>query len=232
MLLMSVQVYAKAGYHAVYAVLFALTILDIIFRVILIEKKDAARYSESGANDNHSPYSKSKGGNSTPKPQVNVRQGDDATTRLPTNPEAEQQSQSSSSNTTEGEVQSETIPSRSFQLPTTVILLKSPRLLAALYGIFVNFALLACFDAILPLYVTRVFGWAPLGSGSIFLCVALPSLGAPLAGMVSDRYGPRWITVCGFILTAPPLVLLRLITHNSLGQIVLLCALLTLSGKT
>lgn len=113
-----------------------------------------------------------------------------------------------------------------------VILLKSPRILTALYGVFVYFTLLACFDAVLPLYVTETFGWNSLGGGLIFLCVALPSLGAPLAGMVSDRHGPRWITVCGFVFTAPSLVLLRLIMHRTLSQKILLCALLTLSGKS
>ena len=49
-------------------------------------------------------------------------------------------------------------------------------------------------------------------------------------GAYSDKYGPRWIAASGFVLALPIFVLLRLVTHNSLGQKVLLCALLTLIG--
>ena len=49
-------------------------------------------------------------------------------------------------------------------------------------------------------------------------------------GAYSDRYGPRWIAAFGFVFALPFFVLLRLVTHNSLGQKILLCALLTLIG--
>ena len=48
--------------------------------------------------------------------------------------------------------------------------------------------------------------------------------------MLSDRYGPRWFAVCGLILTTPFVILLRLVTHDGVGQIVLLYALLALIG--
>ena len=199
---------------------------------MLIEKKHAARLLASGAVGGYEVESTDQDGSQTSKPGISIRQATSGTTNPPASPGVEPQHQSPSSATTGCQISSETTPNCPSRVPTMVILLKSPRLLAALYGVFVNFTLLACFDAVLPLYVTETFGWGSLGGGLIFLCVALPSLGAPLVGMVSDRHGPRWISVCGFLLTTPPLVLLRLITHNSLSQIVLLCALLTLSGKS
>ena len=185
----------------------------------------------SAAVDDYGPNSTDQDGSRTSKPGMHIRQETSSSISPPAILGVEPQPQSLSLNTTECRISSGITPSRPSRTPTTLILLKSPRLLAALYGVFVNFTLLACFDAVLPLFVTKTFGWDSLGGGLIFLCVALPSLGAPLAGTVADRYGPRWITVCGFILTAPPLVLLRLVEHNSLSQKVLLCALLTLSGK-
>ena len=111
------------------------------------------------------------------------------------------------------------------------ILLKSPRLLAANYGIFLNCSLIACLDGVLPLFVQRTFGWNASGAGLIFLCLVIPSLTAPVVGILSDRYGPRWLAAGGLFLAVPSLVLLRLVTHKSVEQIVLLCVILTCIGK-
>jgi MFS family permease len=58
----------------------------------------------------------------------------------------------------------------------------------------------------------------------------IPGFAAPLVGWASDKYGARWLTVTGFILAIPFWVLLRLVIHDSLGQKILLCALLSLIG--
>lgn len=117
-----------------------------------------------------------------------------------------------------------------FRMPTTVILLKSPRLLTAIYGVFVQVAVLSSFDTILPLFVKQTFGWNSFQAGMIFLTVAIPALAGPLAGRLSDRYGPRWIAISGFLLTAPTLVLLRLINKHDITHVLLLCGLLILIG--
>lgn len=91
-------------------------------------------------------------------------------------------------------------------------------------------ALMTSFDAVLPLFVNEVFGWNSLGAGLMYLPIVIPSLLSPLIGWVADRYGPRWILIAGFLSAVPWLVMLRLITHNSIGQKVLLCTLLALIG--
>ena len=111
-----------------------------------------------------------------------------------------------------------------------LLLLSSRRLLAALACILMQATLLTAWDAVLPLYVNRVFGWSSIGGGLIFLPLILPSFLAPLVGYWSDRKGPRWPTVLGFFLAIPFLVLLRLVNHAGIRQIVLLCALLALVG--
>jgi hypothetical protein len=47
---------------------------------------------------------------------------------------------------------------------------------------------------------------------------------------MADKYGPRWLVAVGFTTSLPCLILLRLITHDALQQIVLLCVLLVLLG--
>ena len=58
----------------------------------------------------------------------------------------------------------------------------------------------------------------------------IPSFTAPLVGALSDRYGPRYLTTVGFLLALPFFTLLRLITHDTFGQKVLLCFLLFCMG--
>jgi MFS family permease len=121
-------------------------------------------------------------------------------------------------------------PQATGRLPGILTLLRSRRLLAALYGVFINECLVASLCAILPLFVHSTFSWTALPAGLLFLCIAIPAFAGPLAGYLSDRFGARWIAASGFCLTAPLLMLLRLVDHDSLQQKILLCALLTLVG--
>lgn len=114
--------------------------------------------------------------------------------------------------------------------PPIFTLLTSRRLVIALWGCIVQGSLMTAFDSVVPLFVQRVFHWDSVGAGLIFLALIVPSLAAPLVGWISDRYGPRWPCVVGFILAIPFWVLLRLITHDSLNQKVLFCTLLALIG--
>lgn len=117
-------------------------------------------------------------------------------------------------------------------------LLQSPRLLTALYGTFVNEAIVASLCAILPLFASRTFHWSSLVSGLLFLTIAIPGFGGPLAGHLADRLGARPVAIAGFLLTAPSLAALRFVEdiggdgQDQLGQKVLLCLLLTISGFT
>ena len=117
------------------------------------------------------------------------------------------------------------------RIPTTIILLKRPRILAALLAVLLAQSLTTSFDGVLPLFVYRTFGWDSTRAGLLFLALFIPTLAAPLAGTLSDKYGPRSVTASGFILAAIMLALLPLVTHDSHGQAVLLCVLLAALGK-
>lgn len=116
-------------------------------------------------------------------------------------------------------------------LPPLLRLLTSPRILASTYGVFTQFGLLASFDAFLPLFVQRRFGWSSLGAGLIFLAIAIPALFGPVAGKISDRYGPCRVALAGYVLSTPPLLGLRLVGYeDSPDQIILLVGLLVSIG--
>ncbi|KAL8902071.1 MAG: hypothetical protein Q9207_004896 [Kuettlingeria erythrocarpa] len=213
-------VYAKAGYMAVFGMAMGLIVFDIIMRLIMIEKKTAAQYKPmeeiTPANGFYGTFTSGQDAedehtNDTTSP-VKRQDEPDRAPLLPDSSKAPARKKS--------------------RVPTILVLLGMPRLLAAIYGIFVNVSVLAAFDGVLPLYVKRVFGWDSLHAGLIFLCLAVPALTGPLVGKLSDKVGPRWIAVAGCSLTAPPLVLLRLVAHDSMEQKVLLCGLLVCCGFT
>lgn len=113
-------------------------------------------------------------------------------------------------------------------------LISSPRLLAALYGTFVNECLISSLCATLPLFASRSFGWSSLVSGLLFLTIAIPGLCGPLAGYLADRIGPKPVALGGFFLTSPLLVALRFVedVKDETGKKSLLCALLVMIGFT
>ena len=111
-------------------------------------------------------------------------------------------------------------------LPVMLVLLKSRRIEAAFLGTFAVSATMAAFDSTLPLFVNRVFDWDALGAGLIFVALLFPHLAGPVIGKGVDKYGPRWIATSGFLLLLPFWVLLRLVDHDSIRQVVLLVALL------
>ncbi len=113
-----------------------------------------------------------------------------------------------------------------------IALIRSPRLLAAMSGVFINEVVIASLCATLPLFVHLTFNWTALPAGLIFLCIAIPTGGGSLAGAFSDRFGARWVAFSGFALTAPLLIMLRLVKQDSIEHKVLICVLLTLTGAT
>jgi MFS family permease len=110
-------------------------------------------------------------------------------------------------------------------------LIRSPRLLAALYGCFINECIVASLCAVLPLFVERTFRWGALQAGCLFLAIAIPGLAGSLAGMLADKLGARWVSVAGFVLTTPSLIAMMAVKEAGTGQAVLLCALLTMAGE-
>lgn len=202
-------VYARAGYYAVFYMTFSVIAVDILLRLLLIEKKIAARWD----------------------PDMELQttaKKEDSPAKTPNEPSSVDEAKRESKGPTNSQTPSPTMKKNRF--PPIIMLLKSRRILAAFWATFVTSSLLTAFDAVLPLYCNRIFGWNSLGGGLIFLALIIPSFSGPFIGQLCDRFGPRWPTAIGLAAALPFWVLLRLVDHDSLKQKVLLCALLMLIG--
>ena len=197
-------VYAKGGYYAVFVMGFALVGLDILLRLIMIEKSSAAQWSLSNATCTGTADDSTQSGD-TIQP-----------ISAPTLP-----SESEKAPSTKKIIQ---------RLPPMITLLRIPRLLASLFGCFVQATSMASFDSALPLYVKNTFHWTSTGAGLIFVCLVIPQFTSPFIGALSDRSGPRVPTTIGLFGSIPFWVCLRLVTYDSLSQKVLLCAMLSMIG--
>lgn len=217
-------VYNKAGYYPVYYICFGLIAVDIALRLALIEKRTALQWVDEDVSEESLPSSASA--DDTPAhsvERISAVNGDLEKQSVQA-PQAAQQTEPERLVPTDRQ-----LPRRS-KVPPIILLLKSRRLLTALWGITVQASLTTAFDTTLPLFVQATFNWDSIGAGLIFLCLIVPSFLAPGVGILSDRCGPRWLVVGGFIYAVPLWVCLRFVDHNSINQKVLLCALLVLIG--
>jgi MFS family permease len=229
-------VFAQAGYYAVFAMGFGIIILDIILRLVMIEKKVAERWlpinPPPAVNISDTDIEKqteiTKPGSD--EPDIELDKGSHGTNdALLTNPEAQQTLSSEAPKVVAED--SKPHGNLASRLPPVISLLKSRRLLCALWLSAMQASLMTSFDATLPLFVANTFGWDSTGAGLIFLPIVIATFVGPVIGWASDRFNiARWLVTSGFVLAVPFLILLRLVDHDSIGQKVLLCALLCMIG--
>lgn len=225
-------IYNTAGYTAVFSVAIAVAVVDILMRLSMIEKRKVEKHVSQGISDNgasgYNTFQNASGivseGSTSSDEADNDPSGSAPHVHFPAHHET--------STLVNKRHDARKGKGRERSKPVIFRLLASPRLLAAIYGIFVNVGILATFDGVLPLFVKETFHWNSLNAGLIFLCLAIPALAGPIVGALSDRVGPRWIAVGGCTLTTIPLILMRLVEKNTVEQKILLCCLLFLSGMS
>lgn len=213
-------IYAHGGYYAVFGLMFAMLGVDAVLRLVMIEKRVAQKWMAAEAVQPDTPNVFPKTESDSPVSPTPCPESSD-TTHAMTADGSETTNRACSS-------------SRSLhhQLPPTLRLLLSFRMLVGLTGGLLQSSLNVAFDSTLPLVVNALFGWQQTGQGLIFITILLPSLLQPIFGAITDRYqqGRRLLAAGGCLLATPAYVLLRLVTQDTLGQKILLCALLVVIG--
>lgn len=226
-------VYDRAGYYAVFGIIFGVFGFDLILRGFMIETRQAVKWLPDKKD---TLETNDTGGNNVSVENNHCRPSNGS---IKSNDEGEMHPSESVQPDEETSLldhnhQSSKKPSSSWfrrNFPKTAILWSSPRLIAAIYGCLTHTMLLACIDSILPLFVKRTFDWTATGAGSIFLTISCPSLFGAFFGALSDRYGTRPVTLTGLVLTAINLGLMGLVRNNAILDQVLLCIFLVFVGQ-
>ncbi|KAI5860051.1 MFS general substrate transporter [Durotheca rogersii] len=233
-------VYAAAGYYAVYYVAFGVIFLDILLRLFMIEKKVARQWLD----DNRSSDLLAAGESFdveasaaaavtiTPSPASEPKDGDEKSAAASAPPQESKTKEriEAPSVIVQEPAEPQVVVEQPDMRRLLMFFLKSPRLLAALYGLFAQAGIMMGFDAVLALFVRRMFQWDSTAAGILFLSLFLPGFVSPLVGWVSDRYGARWPALFGFCLAIPLLVCLRFVTENRIEHKILLGFLLAPLG--
>lgn len=205
--------YKKTGYAGVFGIGAALLGVDFIMRILVIEKKTAAKYdSEVNEDENNN--------NPTENGHADDNEGQDANEEDALLPKEEEQQYK--------------IPDGQNKVIRTLPILyclSNPRLLTALLLAFVQAMLLATYDATIPTEAEELFAFDSLKSGLLFIALDIPYLIlGPIAGWSVDKYGTKPAAVLGFGYLFPILILLRLPHSGGTSQIIVYCAVLALCG--
>jgi len=207
--------YSKAGYAGVLGVGAGVLGLDFIMRLLVVEKKVAARYiSESDISANPRDH--------------NSRQedGDDE--------EANEQTELLATKD-EGAFKVPNGQNKIIRGLPILYCLSNPRVAVALLLSFVQAATLAMFDATIPTEAQSLLDVSSLQAGLLFIALDVPYLLlGPIAGWSVDKYGTKPAAVFGFSYLVPTLALLRLptvgVVHGRKATEILWCAMLALNG--
>ncbi|KAI0973712.1 major facilitator superfamily domain-containing protein [Xylaria arbuscula] len=210
--------YEKTGYAGVFGVGAAILALDFLMRLLVIEKRTAAKYDKSARDGEGNP--RCAGSRMDPEGDDRSHEASEEDTLLPKKEDEAYK------------ILKE--PNKLIRALPILICFQNPRLVMSLCLAFVQATLLAVFDATIPTEAQTLFQFSPLKAGLIFIALDVPYLLlGPVAGWAVDRYGTKSAAVLGFGWMVPVLILLRLPPEELLPvsrNIVLYCAILALNG--
>ncbi|KAK8249963.1 major facilitator superfamily domain-containing protein [Phyllosticta capitalensis] len=182
--------YRHTGYTGVFGVSLAVVIIDFLMRLLVIERKELVKYGleEPPTKNINGPPRESE----VPSPSI-------PTERSPLLPSSDSSNIAPDS--------SYVLPQNpSFLTPHVPILslLRSPRLVTALFVGFVQALLMGTFDSTLPVAAKELFGFNSLRAGLLFLSLGTFDLiVGPGAGWAVDRLGPRTVAIIGYTWLVP-----------------------------
>ena len=211
--------YKAAGYEGVFGIGAGVLLVDLIMRILVIEKKVAHRYDKSikdpfRPDEEGSEEQRRANGN-------NDEENQDA--------DGNEEQPLLSKDKEEFHIPAEQ-PQAVRNLPL-LYCLKDGRLLSALLVALVQATLFGTFDATVATESEQLFGFDSLTAGLLFIPLGIFDLFVgPLAGWAVDRYGTKIVAVLGYGYLAPVLFCLRAVHAGGKEQLILYCVLLGLAG--
>ncbi|MCJ1277041.1 hypothetical protein MMC21_004850 [Puttea exsequens] len=209
--------YEYEGYFQVFLPAFGLLIVEIVLRLLVVEKRRASMTSLGG----EAPSTET----SEPEYQRDAcaqeAGGPDKSMVEPAEPLG---------------VEAQLLLSKApIARPTNafLILLACPRFLVAITGLFIMNSIACGFDGVLAPYIHDAFDLKSTHAAALFLAMALPNMFvAPVIGALTDRYGTKLPIAAGCTLAAPTLFLLRFIVPGTSLPFVKLMVVLVFVGMS
>lgn len=207
--------YQNGGYYSVYGLAFGLIGIDILARVVMIERKDAIPWLKT--EEASLSEDQDQGHASAEKPPTN----DIAPRSIAPTPEPEPPA-----------TQAAPPPPSTRRFGRLRTLLNSSRLMVSIWTYLIVSLAVTSFDSVLPLFTEETFLWKQTAQGLIFIAISVPSFLDPVVGWIIDKWPSAGRFICSGALLAsvPILVCMRFVDENTIRDKVLLCALLALAG--
>ncbi|KAH6638645.1 major facilitator superfamily domain-containing protein [Truncatella angustata] len=207
--------YDKTGFGGVFGLAVGIIVIDFIMRLLMIEKKTAAKYDSTLARGATNPRQ-----HETTNDDGEIDNAHEQDALLP--------------RTRDEAYKIKNKPNKLVRSVPILYCLRNPRLLMAFALSLVQATLLAVFDSTIPTEAQSLFGFNSLKAGLLFIALDIPYLVfGPVAGWAVDKYGTKPAAVIGFAWLVPALVLLRLPTEgleHGTNNVALYCAMLALNG--
>lgn len=217
-------VWKQAGQAGALGVSICVIVVDLLMRLLVIEKKVAKRYEDadpkSTTNDEIQGNQDDRGTNGNDQENV---EHDESSPLLPSEDKEEDEFYKLAP------PEKQSVIFR--HLPILLTFRSSSLLLAFVVGLIQAF-LLSAFDSTLPTHAQEYYGFDSLKSGLLFLPLGVFDLIlGPIAGWATDKYGTKIMAVAGYLWLVPALILLRIPQPEPFGKnLAIYCVILGLNG--
>ncbi|CUM68122.1 uncharacterized protein PRCAT00005839001 [Priceomyces carsonii] len=214
-------VYEKSGYYSVYYVCFGLLFVDMVVRLLMLEKKELNKRMKKFDTDEQGEILEvsTLSHNSN---EVN---------------EAIENDKNCPQNLEENEIPSplhyhihsiDTV--FGIKVPPIIGLLKHSTVVVSLFQAFVISWIMSAIETTLTLHLNEIFHFTSMGASLMTLPLAVSSFIEPFVGKMSDKMGPKFLVTLGFVSLIPFLIILRVPNHDSVNQIAMFAAFVALNG--
>lgn len=212
--------YEKAGYYAVFYVCIGILVLDLILRLFMLERNQLSKFRHERAVELNNADQSTLSASSILYMDRYLA-ADVFTNEYHIAKQRELQ---------ELYGKYVTLFGKRFRIPDLIALMAYPRVVN---GAFLGMGLAwiaSALDATLPLHMKSIFGFNSLQSSLVFLALAVPTVVEPLFGLLSDRFGPKYVISGCYLLLGPVLICLRIPVDRELHDKLTFVALVALVG--